>query len=165
MVELIIAVAIIAAIVAIAVPVTLNMRESTRRAGCLTNLRTLGLATEGYMTDHGGGMPRFKMGRSNTYGDNVIETELADYVNGSTEVFKCPADHEHHADSGCSYFWNHHIGGFTYSQLDMFGVADEPGQIPLIYDKEAFHGDEDGTQFLYADLSAGKELRFGVGEK
>jgi hypothetical protein len=35
-------------------------------------------------------------------------------------------------------------------------------QIPLIHDKEAFHGDEDGTNFLFMDMSAGRDVNFDV---
>jgi hypothetical protein len=44
----------------------------------------------------------------------------------------------------------------------MMGMSRGSSKIPLINDKEAYHGDENGTNFLFLDLSAGKDLDFDV---
>jgi hypothetical protein len=44
----------------------------------------------------------------------------------------------------------------------MMGMSRGSSKIPLIHDKEAYHGDENGTNFLFLDLSAGKDLDFDV---
>ena len=44
----------------------------------------------------------------------------------------------------------------------MMGMSRGSSKIPLIHDKEAYHGAENGTNFLFLDLSAGKDLDFDV---
>jgi hypothetical protein len=78
------------------------------------------------------------------------------------EVFQCPADHEDYRKTGSSYFWTHRASGFKRTKVIMMGMSRGSSKIPLIHDKEAYHGDENGTNFLFLDLSAGKDLDFDV---
>jgi len=160
--ELLIAIAIIAVLAGIAIPVIGGMRKRAQHASCLTQLRGLGTAMEGYLIDNGNFFPDLKMGRhSHAGGNNVIEEALLPYA-GGPESFQCPADHEHYDKTGSSYFWNHHASGLRKSTVAMYGMDSSDMQIPLIHDKEAFHGDENGTNFLFLDMSAGKDLNFEV---
>ena len=160
--ELLIAMAIVAVLAGLAIPLIGGLNERAQQAACVNQLRGLGTAVEGYMADNGNFFPNLKMGRkSQSGGDNVIEVALLPYA-GGPEAFCCPADHEHCEDTGSSYFWNHLISGMRHSRVAMFGMDEGDMKIPLIHDKEAFHGDENGTNFLFMDLSAGKDLEFEV---
>ncbi len=158
--EMLVVLVIVASLAAIAVPVFRSGRDSANRAGCLSNLRQIGMALETYTQDHGRMMPVMEAGRRSRNEEvPVMDTVLIDYV-GSGEVFRCPADPEQWEKSGSSYLWNPLLNGRPRTRLSFFGT-DEPGRIPMVTDKEAWHpGANEGTNFLYADLSAANEVRF-----
>ena len=160
--EMLIVVLILGALVGIAVPVIRSGIDSANRAGCLSNLRQIGIGLEGYTQDHAQRMPVLEAGRRSRSEDvPVMETVLLDYVGGE-EVFRCPADSEQWRISGSSYLWNPLLSGRPKTSLSFFGT-EEPSRIPLVSDKEAWHPQaNEGTNFLYADLSATNEVRFQV---
>ena len=159
--ELLIGIAIIAALAGVAYPVIGGLKRTAQRATCFNALRGLGGAVEGYCNDHQGFMPMLKMGRDSKMGENVLETELLEYV-PDPSAFRCPADNEHFEKTGSSFHWNSLISGLPQSRLAIFGMGANEDGIPLIADKEAFHGDEEGTNFLFADMSAGSRLNLDV---
>jgi prepilin-type N-terminal cleavage/methylation domain-containing protein len=162
MTELLVVVAIVIVLAGVALPVITGMRERVLQASCVSQLRGLGVAMEGYLSDNGNFFPDIKMGRkSKSGGNNVLKKVLLPYA-GGPEDFHCPADHEHFDKTGCSYFWNHHASGKRKSMVIRYGSDSTESQIPLIHDKEANHGDENGTNFLFMDMSAGKDLNFDV---
>lgn len=158
--ELLVVIAVIGVLGGIAIPVVGGMRDTADQAKCVNNLRSLGVSIESYMSDNSNTFPNLDLGQKKA-GDrqDVMEVVLADYVD-NPEVFRCPADKEHFEKSGSSYYWNHHLSGMKRSTVIVFGMKSDEWRIPLVYDKEAFHGDENGTNFLFIDLSAGKELGF-----
>ncbi|MDA7881941.1 hypothetical protein N9A94_06510 [Akkermansiaceae bacterium] len=158
-----IALVIIGALGALALPIGKMVKRKSQQSACLNTLRGLGVALEGYLIDHQGRYPDIQMGRSSKGGDpEVLEVTLLEYA-GSATSFRCPADHEHYEKSGSSYFWNETQSGLRYSQLGFMGI--DRDSIPLIYDKEAFHGEENGTNFLYADQSVNQKIDFNVDSK
>ncbi|YCM44146.1 type II secretion system protein [Verrucomicrobiaceae bacterium 227] len=160
--ELLIALVIIAALAGIGFPMIGKFKKTAQRATCLNALRNLGTAVEGYTVDHQGFLPDLKMGRSSKVGgDNVLEVALLDYVDDPM-AFKCPADDDEFEKTGSSYHWNSLISGMPQTQVTIFGMESESDRIPLIADKEAFHGEEEGTNFLFIDMSAGKRLNLDV---
>lgn len=158
--EILVALVIIAALAGIAVPVIRTGIDSANQAGCLSNLRQIGIALETYGQDHGQRMPVMEAGRRSRDEDvPVMDTVLIDYL-GSEDVFRCPADQEEWRKSGSSYLWNPVLSGLPKNQLSFFGT-DEPGRIPMVIDKEAWHPrTNEGTNFLYADLSASNQVHF-----
>jgi prepilin-type N-terminal cleavage/methylation domain-containing protein len=159
--ELLVVVAVIATVTAIAFPIGRSMLAKSREAACLNQLRSLGVALESYLQEHGRFMPELAAGRSSTADSSpVLETVLLPYTEGSS-AFKCPQDSHEHARSGSSYLWNSTQSGLHVSKLAFFGIKDRPDKIPLITDKEAWH--PSGTNFLYADLSGSNQLRFATG--
>lgn len=165
LVEIMVVIALVGALAGIAYPVIGGFREGAQRASCMNQLRGLGAAVEGYLSDYGGFFPDLEAGRQSKFGGSqVLEEVLIPYV-GGPEDFHCPADHEDYEKSGSSYFWNHHVSGIRRSRVIIFGMDSRESQIPLIFDKEAYHGDENGTNFLFMDLSAGKDPDFQVDVK
>lgn len=161
--ELLVAMAIMGALVVLAVPIGGLVKRKSQQAACVNVLRGLGVALEGYLIDHQQRYPDIEMGRSSKGGDQkVLEVVLLEYV-GSETAFRCPADHEEFAKTGSSYFWNETQSGRKYHQLGFMGL--EGDSIPLIYDKESFHGDQNGTNFLYADQSVNQKVDFDVDTK
>jgi hypothetical protein len=162
MTELLVTAGIVIALAGISFPIVNGIRGKAQQASCLNQLRGLGAGLEGYLGDNGNFFPDIKIGRkSHVGGKNVLEEILLPYVGGS-EDFECPADHEHFDKTGSSYFWNDHASRRRKSTVIMFGSDSMESQIPLIHDKEAFHGDEDGTNFLFMDMSAGRDVNFDV---
>jgi prepilin-type N-terminal cleavage/methylation domain-containing protein len=162
MTEVLVVLAIVAALAAIAVPIGKSAMARTRNAACLSNLRQIGTALEAYLQDHTQTMPDIAAGRKSKAEDTpVLETELAGYL-PNPESFHCPADPECFEKSGCSYLWNSSQSGRHRLKLVFFGQEGDDRRIPLVTDKESWHPGESGVNFLYADLSASSKVEFGV---
>lgn len=161
LIEMLVVIAVIATLAGISYPVARSVIEKSREASCLNNLRSLGVALEGYLQDHNNIMPTLKLGRTSKTEDvPVLETVLLPYTQ-SPEAFRCPADKEQFEKSGSSYLWVFLVNGEPVSKLTFFNNNSRPDKIPLITDKEAWH--PNGTNFLYADYSATNKTRFAVG--
>jgi len=165
--ELIMVITIIVVLVGIAVPISGNLKKKALNTGCVNNLRTMGIGLEAYLADHNNIMPAISMGiEESEDGEEVpttLETVLLEYVGEDKEVFKCPADNQQFAKTGSSYFWNPMVSAQNQRNLEFMGNSDNPASIPLISDKEAFHGNKNGTNILYADYSATEKTRFRTG--
>jgi prepilin-type N-terminal cleavage/methylation domain-containing protein/prepilin-type processing-associated H-X9-DG protein len=163
LVEMLIVVAVVATLAGIGVPLVRSALARSREAACLTKLRSLGVALEGYLQDHNRILPGLAMGRSSRNDDTpVLETVLLPYVE-APDAFKCPQDDREFAKSGSSYFWNHLQSGLPVTKLSFFGIEDRPERIPLISDKESWH--PGGTNFLYADQTGSNKVRFATGNQ
>lgn len=161
--EMLIALVIVAALAGIAYPLIRSGVRSADQAGCLNNLRQIGVGLELYLQEHTQRMPVLEAGRRSREEDlPVLETVLIDYLE-TERVFECPADPGEFRRSGSSYLWNTTQNGLHVSQLSFFGT-DEASRIPLVVDKEAWHpgGEKGSSNFLYADQTAENRLRFGV---
>lgn len=156
--ELLVVIAIIAALSALVTPVAMKVSRSAKQTACLSNLRSIGVGLEAYLADNHRIFPELKMGRSGKEDEDVLEVALEPYVN--REVFECPADEKYFAASGSSYFWNNTQSGLRKNQVNFMGETGRPELVPLVFDKEAFHPEPHGANFLYADLSASKEVHF-----
>ena len=159
--EILVALAIVATLAGIAVPVTRSLVGRSREAACLNQLRGLGVGLEGYLQEHQQKLPELEAGRETKSSDApVLETVLLPYVGGPGS-FQCPQDRELFEKSGSSYLWNSTQSGLHFASLSFFGNTDRPDKIPLITDKEAWH--PSGTNFLYADQSSSTKVRFAAG--
>ena len=162
LIEMLIVVAIIAALAAIGYPLTQSVVGKSREATCLNRLRSIGVGLQTYLQEHGDKMPELVQGRATKTGElPVLETVLLPYVD-SADAFQCPADHKQFEKSGSSYFWNATQSGLHVSQLKLFGIQGRPDRIPLIYDKEPWHPNK--ANFLYADMSSSNKFRPVVGK-
>lgn len=162
--EMLVVLAIIVVLAAIALPVGRALATQGDKARCLGNLRQIGVGLESYLADHGDRFPELELARMSRAEDvAVLEVVLADYV-GDPGVFRCPADDELFAASGSSYMWNTTQNGRHKLQTSFFGAENRPEVVPLVLDKEAFHGSEDGggVQMLYADYHISNRIEFNV---
>ena len=161
--ELLVVIAIIATLGVIAFPVSLSMIAKSREATCLGNLRQIGAGLQAYLSDNNQRLPVLALGRdSKSSAEPVLETVLLPYCGGE-DVFRCPADKEQFAKTGCSYNWNITQNGLHFAELSFYGIEDRPDLIPLVSDKESWH--PSGTNFLYADSSSSNKARFATGNK
>ena len=160
LVEMLVVIAIIAVLAGLLLPVIGKAKEQGRSVACLSNLRQVGLALQLYTQDNENKMPFIY--------DALISTNLTVITNqpptidvvltnhlGSPKILLCPSDRKDlFARTGSSYSWNSLINGQDAEHLSVFGFGFDPHQIPLAFDKEAFHrgtGSGKGVNYLYAD--------------
>ena len=166
LIELLIVVAVIAALAAISFPIGRKLIGQAHASACTSNLRELGAAVNLYLIDNNNRFPNLVSLKADINDpDPSIDTVLLEYTGGSTEVFRCPADDANlYPTSGTSYLWNSTLNGQHSAKLNFLGVTDQNIGIPVIADKENFHrrrGDE--VNILYADGHVDKEVKFLVG--
>ena len=87
LVELIIVIVIIAALVAILVPVVSRAGEHSRQSACVSNTKQIGLAIVSYVQDYSGHLPVADGKDPSMY---VIAARVQPYVK-DLSVFKCPS--------------------------------------------------------------------------
>jgi prepilin-type N-terminal cleavage/methylation domain-containing protein len=161
LIEMLIVLAVIGVLAGVGIPLARSAIGKSREATCLNQLRTLGVALEGYLQDHQQILPDLEAGRSSKTEDvAVLDVVLLPYVD-SPDAFRCPQDSKEFEKSGSSYLWNftqskRRITDLWFYQID----EDHPDKIPLITDKESWH--PSGTNFLYADQSSSNRPRFAT---
>lgn len=162
MVEILVVVAILVILLALALPVMWKVEREAKRTACLGNLREIGTALELYLGDHNGRFPDIALARADAGEEaETLETVLRPYLDDE-EVFHCPADRELFAESGSSYLWNSTQSGRLKTDTSFLGNEDRPDLVPLVLDKESFHGERNGTNMLYADYRTSNKLTFDV---
>jgi prepilin-type processing-associated H-X9-DG protein len=156
---LLVVIAIIAVLAALLLPVVVKSKEHGKSAACLSNLRQVGLALQLFVQDNENKLPVMYDALISTNATpltNSIATMdlvLSNYL-GNVRVLLCPSDRELFSKTGCSYAWNSLINGQDAEHLSVFAIDFDPHNIPLSFDKEAFHtavGNGHGVNYLYAD--------------
>ena len=159
LVELLIVISIIAILAALLLPVLGKTRESGRSTACLSNLRQLGLALQMYVQDNNNKLPVMFDAQVDTNAFPatnmaIMNIVLSNYL-GSVEILKCPSDvKDFFHKTGSSYSWNTWLNGQDADHLQIGPLSFDPHNIPLSFDKEAFHnarGAKLGVNYLYAD--------------
>jgi prepilin-type N-terminal cleavage/methylation domain-containing protein/prepilin-type processing-associated H-X9-DG protein len=156
LVEVIIVISVIAILAALLLPVLSKAKEQGRATACLSNLRQLGIGLQLYVQDHENRLPvmydaPFPTNIAST--NLTVEAVLVPYV-GSSNIFRCASDKELFDRTKSSYSWNVLVNGQNADRLQVFTLHFDPHQIPLLFDKEAFHrsrGESRGVNYLYAD--------------
>jgi len=120
--ELLVAIGIIAVLAALLLPVMGRAKSKARNIACLNHLRQLGVAARLYAEDNGGTLPAAELLPSNPTDPQQplprISDVLGPYVskvagtNTRAPVFKCPADNDWFFEAeGSSYQWNAGLNG------------------------------------------------------
>lgn len=161
--ELAVVIAVLALLIALGWGAVGAALERSRDAACLSNLRQIGLAVFAYAADHNQQLPDLAPGRSSRSEPLPVMDEVLLPYASSPDIFRCPADRQGlYATTGTSYFWNYlpvlREDGSKNLRLPALEFAltgaTDPARIPLVVDKEAFHGGGTHTNILYADGSA-----------
>jgi prepilin-type N-terminal cleavage/methylation domain-containing protein/prepilin-type processing-associated H-X9-DG protein len=159
LVELLVVLIVIGVLVGLLLPAVSKAKEAGRATACLSNLRQIGIALQLYVQDNNNRMPmmRDKSFDTNAPPTNALPTmemALSNYL-GSAKVLRCPSDRKQiYEQTGSSYAWNSLLNGQEAEHLKVFNMDFDPHQIPVMFDKEAFHnarGERKGINYLYAD--------------
>ncbi|MCU0786628.1 MAG: prepilin-type N-terminal cleavage/methylation domain-containing protein [Verrucomicrobia bacterium] len=157
LIELLVVIAIIGLLAALLLPAFGRAKESARGVACIGNLRQVGLALQIHVMEHRNRMPfirdRIPGGPlTNDFPsvDKVLGREL-----GNLDVLRCPSDRaDLFGRTGSSYSWNSLLNGQDANHLKILTFDFAPTQVPVMYDKEAFHaarGKGREVNYLYAD--------------
>jgi prepilin-type N-terminal cleavage/methylation domain-containing protein/prepilin-type processing-associated H-X9-DG protein len=160
LIELLVVIAIIGVLGALLMPTLGRAKEAGRATACLSNLRQIGIALQIYVQENNNRLPVMRdrpIGTTNAPTTNdlpsvdlVLSNEL-----GNVKVLRCPSDREEiYEQTGSSYSWNSLLNGQNADRLEIFTMEFKPTQIPVMFDKEAFHkarGEKKGVNYLYAD--------------
>jgi prepilin-type processing-associated H-X9-DG protein len=134
-------------------PAMAKSKERGRTAACLSNLRQVGFTLQLFVQDNGNQMPVMydALARTNEFAIHLVLSNHLENVN----VLHCPSDLKNlFTQTGSSYSWNSLINGQDAEHLSVFSIDFDPFNIPLVFDKEAFHesiGAGRGVNYLYAD--------------
>jgi len=160
LVELLVVLAVIALLAALLLPAINKTKAAARGTACLNNLRQVGLALQMYVHENNNRLPVMYDAAPSTNSPDAtgsvatINIVLSNHL-GSTKVLKCPVDDQQLFErTGSSYSWNNLLNGQDAGRLQVFGINFDPHQIPVAFDKEAFHrarGPARGVNYLYAD--------------
>jgi len=159
LVELLVVLAIIAVLAGLLLPVFSKAKEAGRATACLSNLRQVGIALQLYTQDNNNRLPimRDKSFDTNAPPTNAlpsVEVVLSNHL-GSVKVLRCPSDrHRIYEQTGSSYSWNSLLNGQDAEHLTVMTIDFDPHQIPVFFDKDAFHiarGEKRAVNYLYAD--------------
>ncbi len=160
--ELLVAMAIVAGLAALLLPMVDYFGARVRQIQCQQNLRNIGAAMQLYAQDHEGTLPDMAALRSSRDEETAaLDTVLLDYVKDPA-VFRCPADTAKRLweSTGTSYHWNSAVNGQKIQNLQFLGGGNM-SRIPLVGDKEGFHERcPQKVNILYADGRSTNELKF-----
>jgi prepilin-type processing-associated H-X9-DG protein/prepilin-type N-terminal cleavage/methylation domain-containing protein len=91
LIELLIVIAIVAILAAIAIPTINGARQKAVEAKCISNLRQIGIAFQGYLSEHDNTYPDSIGGGSSGRWVHALDDYVgADGQGYATEVFHCP---------------------------------------------------------------------------
>ena len=159
LVELLVVIAIIGLLAAMLMPTLGRAKEAGRATACLSNLRQIGLALQLYVQENNNRLPvmRDRLLGTNTPATNAllsVDLVLSNEL-GNVKVLRCPSDRDRiYEQTGSSYSWNSLLNGQNADRMEVFNIEFGPTQIPVMFDKEAFHqarGAKKGVNYLYAD--------------
>ena len=160
LIELLVVIAIIGILAALLLPTLARSKESARATVCLSNLHQIGIALQLYVQDNDNRLPALTnlgvtaVSPPLTTPPPTLDVVLTNHV-GAGRVFACPSDDLRLFErTGTSFWWNSLLNGQNADDLSAFKMKFEAHQIPLVFDKEAFHkarGPAFGVNYLYAD--------------
>ena len=147
LIELLVVLAVIGILAGLLLPLVGKAKEAGRSTACLSNLHNLGLALQLYSQDHRNRLPIMRdqlVDTNSPMATNTLSLPSPDQVLaphlGNLRVLRCPSDRQGLFErTRSSYAWNSLLNGQDADRLSVFALPFNPHQIPLMFDKEAFH--------------------------
>lgn len=165
LVELAAVLVVIGVLAALLVP---GYRYATSRADstkCLGNLRAIGLALNGWLTDNNMMMPPLEAARPARSDEVRVIDNTLDKFTDDPRIFACPADRSQARLTGTSYYWNSALSGQSAANLNLFTFITDLSRIPILVDKEGWHrATENKVNHLFADGHVANEIRLFAGQ-
>lgn len=160
LIELLVVIGIIALLAAMLLPMLGTSQEQSRKTYCANNLRQIGVALSGYVSENQGRFPTaVRIGIDSSDPDslpNILEIE-------NREVFKCPSDLNEKYDGksyfnryGTCYEWNVWFND-RLIEKDKFNLSGNKLISPLMSDAEDFHNPLNKNH-LYPDGHVSRKL-------
>ena len=137
LVELLVAIAIIAVLGAMLYPVMARAREQARKTSCVSNLRQLGQGLEMYRQDHDGWWP-FENSPAphecvcSPFNARAISTTIYPAYVPDKRVFRCPSSRRHPLEVHWPDRWNYN-GRLSHTLTDGSYIDDEAA-LRLVWD-------------------------------
>jgi prepilin-type N-terminal cleavage/methylation domain-containing protein/prepilin-type processing-associated H-X9-DG protein len=160
LIELLVVIAVIVILASLLLPAISRSKERARSTACISNLRQIGIALQLYVQDHENKMPIMYDALISTNATPLtnstltIDVALSNYV-GNLRVLRCLSDNKKlFEQTGSSFAWNSLVNGQDAEHLSIFMFDFESHNVPLVFDKQAFHsaiGPGKGVNYLYAD--------------
>lgn len=158
LVELLVIMGSLVVLAALLLPVLGRTKEAGRSTACLSNLRQIGIAFQLYCQDNNNRLPVLQnLGATNdpTATNLALPNVVLSNYAGNPEIFRCPSDRQRiFENTGSSYWWNTFLNGQDADHLSIGPIQFDAHNIPLMFDKEAFHkarGANKDVNYLYAD--------------
>jgi prepilin-type N-terminal cleavage/methylation domain-containing protein/prepilin-type processing-associated H-X9-DG protein len=159
LIELLVVIAIISILSALLLTVLSRSKEAARSTACLSNLHQIGIALQIYVQENNNKLPFM---RDVSLDTNTIPTNALPGIHqvlapqlGNPNVLRCPSDDQRIFErTSSSYSWNSLLNGEDADHLELFNIPFNPHEIPVVFDKAAFHrarGPSKGVNYLYAD--------------
>lgn len=156
--ELLIAIAIIAILAGLLLPVLNHARAESRRTSCAGNLRQIGHAVQMYAMEGS----RFRLpicsGSTDLTAGPDAPSVFLIYLDHSKKVFHCPSDSKYFAERGSSYDWNTLVNN---EQIDEKSLQMLSLKMPVMFDYDNFHGPSgkiSSKNYLYMPAHAVNKL-------
>lgn len=156
LIELLVIVAILAALIGILIPTLGAVRAQGRDVRCLTNLRSIGAAWRLYAADNDDRTPALGVPWSESPNwamvvaeySGIQATSAAELPSGESSVLVCPATQRKHASVAMTRTYGSNVTGFAGAEGDRgdfdaaptfarFGRVRFPGRTPMVLDSAA----------------------------
>jgi prepilin-type N-terminal cleavage/methylation domain-containing protein len=143
LIELLIVIAIISILASILFPVFARARENARRAGCMSNMKQIGIGVMMYTQDYDEHVPACY---ANNGGDSnhTFAYYIEPYTKNS-QIYRCPSDSSTHASSyGYNYFY---LAPHGLSEAVSIAAMQKPSETVMLVDSDY------GRDYVYSPVN------------